>query len=89
MTQELAAYLTSHALTTALIVSAPMLLAGMIVGIAVSIFQAVTQINEMTLAFVPKIVVTALALLVFMQWMAAKLVDFMNYIFALIPTIAK
>lgn len=89
MTQELAAYLTSHALTTALIVSAPMLLAGMIVGVAVSIFQAVTQINEMTLAFVPKIVVTALALLVFMQWMAAKLVDFMTYIFALIPTIAK
>lgn len=89
MTQELAAYLTSHALTTALIVSAPMLLAGMIVGVAVSIFQAVTQINEMTLAFVPKIVVTALALLIFMQWMAAKLVDFMNYIFELIPTIAK
>ena len=89
MTQELAAYLTSHALTTALIVSAPMLLAGMIVGVAVSIFQAVTQINEMTLAFVPKIVVTALALLIFMQWMAAKLVDFMNYIFALIPTIAS
>jgi flagellar biosynthetic protein FliQ len=89
MTQELAAYLTSHALTTALIVSAPMLLAGMIVGVAVSIFQAVTQINEMTLAFVPKIVVTALALLIFMQWMAAKLVDFMTYIFALIPTIAK
>ncbi|MCB1059358.1 MAG: flagellar biosynthesis protein FliQ [Calditrichaeota bacterium] len=89
MTQELAAYLTSHALSTALVVCAPMLLAGMIVGVAVSIFQAVTQINEMTLAFVPKIVVTALALLVFMQWMAAKLVDFMQYIFALIPSIAK
>ncbi len=89
MTQELAAYLTSHALMTALIVCAPMLLAGMIVGVAVSIFQAVTQINEMTLAFVPKIVVTALALLVFMQWMAAKLVDFMQYIFALIPSLAS
>lgn len=89
MTQELAAYLTSQALTTALIVSAPMLLAGMIVGIAVSVFQAVTQINEMTLAFVPKIVVTALALLLFMPWMAAKLVDFMHYIFALIPNIAS
>ncbi len=89
MTQELAAYLTSHALMTALTVSAPLLIAGMIVGIAVSIFQAVTQINEMTLAFVPKIVVTALALLIFMQWMAAKLVDFMQYIFALIPSIAS
>ncbi|MCC6475822.1 flagellar biosynthesis protein FliQ [bacterium] len=89
MTQELAAYLTSQALTTALVVSAPMLIAGMVVGIAISIFQAVTQINEMTLSFVPKIVVTALALLLFMQWMAAKLADFMHYIFELIPTLAS
>jgi len=89
MTQELAAYLTSHALTTALLVSAPMLIAGMAVGVIISMFQAVTQINEMTLSFVPKIVVTALALLVFIQWMAAKLLDFMHYVFDLIPIIAQ
>jgi flagellar biosynthesis protein FliQ len=89
MTQELAAYLTSHALMTALLVSAPMLIAGMVVGVLISMFQAVTQINEMTLSFVPKIVVTALALLVFVQWMAEKLLDFTRYIFELIPTIAS
>jgi flagellar biosynthetic protein FliQ len=89
MTQELAAYLTSHALTTALLVSAPMLIAGMVVGVLISMFQAVTQINEMTLSFVPKIVVTALALLLFMPWMAAKLTDFMHYIFEIIPLVAQ
>ena len=89
MTQELATYLTSQALTTALMVSAPMLRAGMAVGVLISLFQAVTQINEMTLSFVTKIVVTALALLLFIQWMAAKLIDFMHYAFDLIPLIAK
>jgi flagellar biosynthetic protein FliQ len=89
MTHELAAYLTSHALMTALMISAPMLIAGMIVGVLISMFQAVTQINEMTLSFVPKIVVTALALLLFIQWMATKLIDFTRYIFELIPTIAS
>ena len=89
MTQELAAYLTSHALMTALMVSAPMLIAGMVVGVLISMFQAVTQINEMTLSFVPKIVVTALALLLFVQWMAAKLIDFTRYVIELIPTIAQ
>lgn len=89
MTQELATYLTSQALMTALMVSAPMLIAGMVVGVLISMFQAVTQINEMTLSFVPKIVVTALALLLFVQWMAAKLIDFMNYVFNIIPTIAS
>lgn len=89
MTQELALYLTSHALTTALLVSAPMLLAGLIVGIIISMFQAVTQINEMTLTFVPKITVTALALLLFVQWMAGKVIDFFHYIFEIIPMVAK
>jgi flagellar biosynthetic protein FliQ len=89
MTHELAAYLTSHALMTALLVSAPMLIAGMVVGVLISMFQAVTQINEMTLSFVPKIVVTALALLIFVQWMAEKLLDFTRYIFELIPTLAS
>ncbi|MBU1707000.1 flagellar type III secretion system protein FliQ, partial [bacterium] len=73
MTEQLAIYLTSHTLTTALMVSAPMLLAGLIVGVILSIFMAVTQINEMTLTFVPKIVVTLLALMYFLPWMSQKL----------------
>jgi flagellar biosynthetic protein FliQ len=89
MTQELALYLTSQALTTALMVSAPLLLAGLVVGVLISIFQAVTQINEMTLSFVPKIVVTALVLLVATPWMAGKVMDFVHYIFEIIPQVAR
>jgi flagellar biosynthesis protein FliQ len=89
MTQELALYLTSQALITALLVSAPLLLAGLIVGVAVSMFQAVTQINEMTLSFIPKIVVTALVLLLTIPWMAGKVTDFFHYIFEIIPQVSR
>jgi flagellar biosynthetic protein FliQ len=89
MTQELALYLTTQALTTALMVSAPLLLAGLVVGVVISIFQAVTQINEMTLSFIPKIVITAFVLLLTIPWMAGKLSDFFRYIFEIIPQVAK
>jgi flagellar biosynthetic protein FliQ len=87
MTEQLAIYLTSHTLTTALMVSAPMLLAGLIVGVILSIFMAVTQINEMTLTFVPKIVVTLLALMYFLPWMCQMLLSFVREIFMVIPTL--
>ncbi len=89
MTEQLAIYLTSHTLTTALMVSAPMLLAGLIIGVTLSIFMAVTQINEMTLTFVPKIVVTLLALMYFLPWMSQKLMDFVRQIFMVIPTLTQ
>jgi flagellar biosynthetic protein FliQ len=89
VTQELALYLTSQALTTALLISAPMLLAGLVVGVVISIFQAVTQINEMTLSFIPKIVVTALVLLLTLPWMAAQVTDYFHYVFQIIPEIAR
>jgi flagellar biosynthetic protein FliQ len=89
MTQELAMYLTTQALTTALLVSAPLLLAGLVVGVLISMFQAVTQINEMTLAFIPKIIATALVLLLAMPWMAGKVTDFVRYIFEILPQVAR
>ena len=89
MTQELALYLTSQALTIALMVSAPLLIAGLVVGVAISMFQAVTQINEMTLSFIPKIVVTALVLLISIPWMAGQVSDFFRYIFQIIPEVAR
>jgi flagellar biosynthetic protein FliQ len=89
MTQELAIYLTSQTMMIAFMVSAPMLIAGLIVGVAISIFQAVTQINEMTLSFIPKIIVTGLALVFFFPWMSSKVLDFFHYIFELIPMVAK
>lgn len=57
-------------------VSAPALLAGLVVGLVVSLFQALTQIQEMTLTFVPKVVVIFLALLLFLPFMLHTLVDF-------------
>ncbi|HEY3295758.1 MAG TPA: flagellar biosynthesis protein FliQ [bacterium] len=89
MTQELALYLTSQALTTALMVSAPLLIAGLVVGVGISIFQAVTQINEMTLSFIPKIVVTAFVLLLTIPWMASKVTDFFRYCFEIIPQVSR
>jgi len=65
-----------EAIYMALMVSAPMLLLGLFVGLTVSILQAVTQVHEMTLTFIPKILAVALALLIFLPWMISKLVDF-------------
>jgi flagellar biosynthetic protein FliQ len=65
-----------EAIKTAIFLSAPMLMVGLIVGILVSIFQAATQINEMTLVFVPKMLAVALALLVFFPWMLRVISEF-------------
>ncbi|MDT3424529.1 flagellar biosynthetic protein FliQ [Paenibacillus forsythiae] len=61
-------------------VSAPMLVLGLVVGLIISVFQATTQIQEQTLAFVPKIVAVLLALLLFGPWIITKLVDFTTQI---------
>lgn len=76
-------------LNTILRVSAPMLIVAMVVGIAVSIFQATTQINEQTLAFVPKIVAIFLAMLIFGGWMLTNLTDFTTRIFGYINTMIQ
>lgn len=74
-----------EALMVTLLVAAPMLAFGLIIGLIISIFQAVTQINEMTLTFVPKILAVAVALLLFLPWIINQLVDFAHHMFALIP----
>ena len=74
-----------EALTVILMVSGPMLLFGLIVGLVISIFQAITQINEMTLTFVPKILAVAVALLIFLPWMINMLLDFTHHMYNLIP----
>ena len=74
-----------EALTVTVMVAAPMLLFGLVIGLVISIFQAITQINEMTLTFVPKILAVALALLLFMPWMINMLTDFCRHMYALIP----
>ena len=70
----------------ALILSLPTLLVGMLLGLAVSIFQATTQINEMTLSFIPKIIGIVIVLVLTMPWMMNEMQDFTIRIFNLIPT---
>ncbi len=69
-----------------LMISLPMLLAGLIVGLLVSIFQATTQINEMTLTFVPKILAVIVVLIFTLPWMLHTLLDYTKNIFNLIPS---
>jgi flagellar biosynthetic protein FliQ len=73
--------LIRHSLIMALIVSAPMLIIGLVVGVAVSLFQALTQIQEQTLAFVPKIVAMVAAAIILMPWIGQKLVDYSTAMF--------
>jgi flagellar biosynthesis protein FliQ len=74
-----------QALETMLLVSLPVLGLSMVVGLLISIFQSVTQIQEMTITFVPKIVVTFLALLLFGPWMLGKLAGFLREVILSIP----
>jgi flagellar biosynthetic protein FliQ len=66
---------------TAMMVSAPVLLSGLVAGVAVSIFQAATQINDAALAFIPKVTATVVALLVFGNWMTSKMTYFAIFAF--------
>lgn len=69
-----------------LLLSLPMLLAGLIAGLIISIFQATTQINEMTLSFVPKIILVVIVIIFLMPWMTTTMIDFTENILNQIPT---
>jgi len=85
MTPELVTHCINETMKTTLLISAPMLISGLIGGLIVAIFQAVTQIQEMTLTFIPKILAVAFALLIFCPWMTNVLKDFGIRIFTNIP----
>ncbi len=70
----------------ALYLSMPMLLAGLIAGLAISIFQATTQINEMTLSFVPKILIVIVVAIFTMPWMMNMMMEFTIRMIEMIPT---
>lgn len=78
-----------EALYTVLLVSAPVLGLGLLVGLVVSIFQATTQIQEQTLAFVPKIIAVFVALLIFGPWMLSVLVDYASRILGSLNTVVR
>ena len=77
-----------QAIETMLLVSLPVLGLSMAVGLIISVFQSVTQIQEMTITFVPKIFITFLALLIFGSWMLGKLAGFLREVILNIPNIA-
>lgn len=89
MTQEFVIDFAMEALKVTLMISAPMLGFGLVTGIAVSIFQAVTSIQEMTLTFIPKILAVVLALLIFFPWLLQTMLRFTHKVFADIPLIIR
>ncbi|WP_304545015.1 flagellar biosynthesis protein FliQ [Sulfurimonas microaerophilic] len=73
----------------ALILALPALLVGMLLGLMVSIFQATTQINEMTLSFIPKILGVVIIIVLTMPWMINEMRDFSLHVFNLIPSFVE
>lgn len=85
MSGDLVIQLGQEALMVVLLVSAPMLGLGLAVGLAVSVFQATTSIQEQTLAFIPKIIAVFVAILIFGPWMLKIMVEFFSGIFIGLP----
>lgn len=85
MTPDFVVGFARHAIETTLMISLPMLGIGMVVGITISILQAATQIQEMTLTIVPKIIAIFLALLFSFPWIMDKMVTFTTDLFQNIP----
>jgi len=89
MTPEFVMALARQTIETFLAVCLPVLLVSLIVGVGISVFQSVTQIQEMTISFVPKVVITFLSLLLLGPWMMTKLTDFTRMILQDFPTWIK
>jgi len=85
MTPEFVVNFAKDAISVTILVAMPMLGLGLIVGLSVSVFQATTSIQEMTLTFVPKILAVLFGLLYFAPWMLEKIVTFSETIFLNIP----
>ena len=80
MTSEFVLQIGKEALWMASILAMPVLAAGMLVGVLISIFQAVTQIQDQSISFVPKLVISAAAIIAFGPWMLEKIVSFATHI---------
>jgi len=80
MDQTLIMDYTREAILLTLKISAPVMLIGLFVGVAISLVQALTQIQEMTLTFVPKIIAIFLSLFVLLPWMTTELIEFMRFL---------
>ena len=88
MNTDVALFWIQDALRTAALMGSPLLMAALMVGLIVSLFQAVTSIQEMTLSYIPKIVVVGLVLLALAPWLIETLTDFTTRAFQFIPNVA-
>ena len=87
MTPDMVIKLAEQSIFTIILISAPVLLIALGVGLLVSVFQAMTQIQEQTLAFVPKILAVFISLVVFGPWMLTLLMDYTRDLFQQLPRI--
>jgi len=87
MTPELVVQLARRAFEVTMMVSGPILIFTLLVGLLISVFQAVTSINEATLAFIPKILAAMIAMVIFFPWMMSYLTDFTREVYGMIATI--
>ena len=85
MSEQVALHLASGAMLTTVKIAAPILLSAMLVGLLISIFQSVTMIQEMTLTFVPKLVVVGLVLALAGHWMLGQFVGYVHQLFNSVP----
>lgn len=89
MTPEVIVNLGQQALQVMMLVSAPLLLTALVVGLLVSIFQAATSINEQTMTFVPKLVVMFIVMILAGPWMLQVMVDYVTRLFSSIPQLIQ
>lgn len=87
MTPETVLTTSNEALKLALMLGAPLLLTALVVGLVVGLFQAATQINEMTLSFIPKVIAMAAVIVTAGPWMLGLLVDYTRRLIESIPTL--
>ena len=88
MSSALAVDLIRHALNVALLVAAPLLLTALVVGILVSLVQAVPQIQEQTLTFIPKLLSLAAVFMILLPWLLSQLVQYLVGVLQSLPTLA-
>ncbi len=89
MPDEFVANIANQAIKVTLMISAPMLLAALFMGILVSLFQAVTQINEQTMSFIPKILVIVGALVICAPWMSDTITSYTRELYISIPQVVS
>ena len=87
MTPEMVTTIGQQALWTTTLIAAPLLLSALAVGLLVGIFQAATQINEMTMSFIPKLLILVLALVAAGPWMLSVMVNYTQQLFDQIPSL--